>query len=212
MTLEHPTSHYLVAYANGSLSDGMSLLVASHLTYCPQCRRDVEKYEAIVGGLFEAEPANGLSVPDRDAVMAKLDLEDEAPVREIALDQNSPLPAPIRAVAKGDVDALGWKFRMPGLSEYALNSFEGETVSLLRVKPGTAMLAHTHDAEEATLILSGQMQDGDKIYRKGDVALADHHDDHRPKVIGDEVCYCLIVMSGSVKFTGRVGRALNLFT
>ena len=56
------------------------------------------------------------------------------------------------------------------------------------------------------------MEDGGTVFRRGDVALADHNDNHNPKVIGDEICYCLVVMSGNLRFTGPVGRALNLFT
>ena len=40
--------------------------------------------------------------------------------------------------------------------------------------------------------------------------LLHEEDDHRPKILGDETCYCLIVQQGSLHFTGRFSRVLNL--
>ncbi|MBA3326136.1 MAG: zf-HC2 domain-containing protein [Rhodobacteraceae bacterium] len=52
MTLAHATPELLTAYADGSLSEGLSLLVASHLTFCPACRRRVARLEALGGALL----------------------------------------------------------------------------------------------------------------------------------------------------------------
>lgn len=204
-----PHSEYLAAYANGTLSDGLSLLVAAHLTYCPDCRATVASLEAVAGGLFE--DGDDVSAPSIDAVFARI---DAAPIQPRHGERRPAglLPRPIQDAAGGDVDDLRWKFRMPGLHEYRLDGFEGEEVSLLRARPGAGMMTHTHSGEEATLVLSGQMQDGDQVFGKGDVSIADHNDDHSPRIIGDETCYCLIVLSGSVRFTGRMSRALNLLT
>lgn len=216
----HPPMEHLTAYATGQLPAGMSLLVAAHLTYCPACRQAVSTAEALGGALMESEDISGVAAPDLDAVLACLgepEVEASAPrtqptVRVADTITGSPLPRPILLAAGKDVDDLDWRFRMPGLHECRLDGFDGEEVSLLRARPGVSMLDHTHSGEEATLILSGAMQDGDITYKRGDVAVADHNDDHSPRIVGDEVCYCLYVMSGHIKFTGRLSRALNLFT
>lgn len=210
MACAHPTREHLAAYAGGSLSEGMNLLVASHLTYCPDCRRLVDRFEALAGGIFDSVETAGLSVPDLGAVMARLDAP--VPKTSVAPDPGTPIPMPIRRILNAPVDDLDWKFRMPGLHECELGGFDGEQVSLLRARPGVRVLGHTHDGDEATLILSGQMEDGGRIYARGDVAIADHSDDHTPRIVGDEVCYCLIVLSGRMRFTGPMGRALNLFS
>lgn len=211
MVSAHPTSEHLEAYVNGSLSDGMSLLVASHLTYCAQCRREVARLEALAGSVFKEIPGEACAAPSIEGALAMLDApEVEREAAPMLMDDV--LPHPILKILGSTKEEIRWKFRLPGVHEHVVDGFGEESVSLLRVRPGRTMPQHTHEGEEATLILSGRMQDGAQEFVRGDVALADHNHDHHPEVVGDEVCFCLIVMSGSLKFTGTLGRALNLFT
>lgn len=207
----HPSDDRLMAYADGSLSDGLALLVASHLTYCPRCRTAVERMELLGGAMIADQAPAGIAAPDRGRVLARL-AEEEAPEPTPPVAHDRILPAPLRQVLGTGVDAIRWRFLLPGLSEHRIEGFEGEDVSLLRARPGTRILAHTHEGEESTLVLCGQLKDGDAVYRRGDVAAADAADDHRPEIVGDEVCICLIVLSGRMRFTGSFGRALNFFT
>ncbi|NNU80055.1 cupin domain-containing protein [Halovulum dunhuangense] len=211
MLVGHPTKEHLASYASGALSEGMSLLVASHLTYCPACRKQVDRFEALGAAvMMDQEAAQGIKAPSLDAALAAI--EAGVPEPRLPADPGTPLPMPVRRALGTRLGDLNWKFRIPGLSEFELDGYEGEHVSLLRVKPGTGIWHHTHEGEEATLILSGEMEDHGKRFRRGDVAIADHNDEHNPRVVGDEVCYCLVVMTGGLRFTGPVGRALNLFT
>lgn len=209
--MSHPTKEQLADYARGAMPEGMSLLVAAHLTYCPACRKEVERFELIGSSLMgDSSSKDELSMPSLDAAMAMIDsAASDTPVED---DPGTPLPMPVRQAAGQKLDDLDWKFRMPGLHEAVLDGYEGEQVSLMRIRPGTGVWHHTHDGQEATLILQGEMEDQGQVFRRGDVALADHNDDHHPKVIGDEICYCLVVLAGNLRFTGPVGRALNLFT
>jgi putative transcriptional regulator len=205
--MAHPSAPRLLAYANGTLPDGLALLVASHLTYCPRCRDRVERLETL-GGAFLASTEPAVAPPDRAAVLARIDAE-EAPAAETPRDPV--FPEPLRRILAGGADAIRWRFLLPGLSDHRLEGFEGEDVYLLRARPGARILSHTHEGEETTLVLSGALQDGDRVFRPGDVSEADASHDHRPTIIGDEVCICLVVMTGRMRFTGSVGRALNLF-
>ncbi len=54
------------------------------------------------------------------------------------------------------------------------------------------------------------MEDRGQVYRRGEVTLADEHDDHRPRIVGSEMCICLVVMTGNLRFTGAFSRVLNL--
>jgi putative transcriptional regulator len=213
MLTAHATPEILAGFAAGALSEGMSLLVASHLTYCPECRGRVAWLEALGGAVLRAGPEAELSAGCLAGALARIDAGEGAAAAAAArpVDRDGLLPAPLRARLGADAGDIRWRFLLPGLSEHRLEGFAGEEVRLLRARPGVRILQHTHVGEEATLVLAGEMQDGPRVYARGDVALADASDDHRPQIVGSETCVCLVVLSGPMRFTGPVGRALNLF-
>jgi putative transcriptional regulator len=231
MVSAHPTSAMLSAYAAGSATDGVSLLVAAHLTYCPACRAAVRELEALSGALFAAGPEASQG-PSLDAVLARIDRGGGDPIRAEAPAQrggesgfggraagaaimatgSAPvLPRPIAAALGRPFEAIKWRFRMPGVSECPIDCGEGEKVSLLRVRPGAGVPSHTHTAEEATLVLAGALCDRGATYVPGDVSVATADDDHHPRAGLGEDCICLAVLSGGLRFTGAFGRALNIF-
>lgn len=222
MSRKRPSDDVLADYAGGALTPGLSLLVASHLTFDAQSRRRVEAFETIGGVMLaEEEP---VASPSLDAVLERLaggapngaapETKSALPAAAIEIevdeDRRPVFPAPLRRVLGGDASDVAWKFRFPGVAEYELDGFEGEEVSLLRARPGAPLLSHTHSGVETTLVLTGRLQDRDEVYGPGEVAIATEEDDHRPRIIGDEPCICLIVMSGELRFTGTFSRALNL--
>ncbi|MEM6742267.1 MAG: ChrR family anti-sigma-E factor [Pseudomonadota bacterium] len=220
MSRKRPSDDVLADYAGGALTPGLSLLVASHLTFDAESRRRVAGFEAI-GGVMLADEAP-MEPPALDGVLERLNGQvasfaeatpDAADHGGAILLEEAPrpvFPAPLRKELGVDAEGVAWKFRFPGVSEYELDGFEGEEVSLLRAKPGAPLLSHTHSGVETTLVLSGQLQDRDEVYGPGDVSIATDEDDHRPRIIGDAPCICLIVMSGELRFTGTFSRALNL--
>jgi putative transcriptional regulator len=89
----------------------------------------------------------------------------------------------------------------------------GETVKLLKIKPGKAAPRHTHNGMEATLVLRGAFRDGERVYERGELAVADHDVQHRPRAEGEEDCICLAVTDGALRFTDTLGRmARDFFT
>lgn len=209
MTAGHIGPDRLLEYAAGSLPDGMALLVAAHLTFCPGCRARVARLE-MLGGAVLAEAAPGVAAPDIRAVLARIDGEDPPEACCPAEPSSDALPLPLRQ--RLGRAGIRWRFRLPGLSEHRLPGFLGEDVRLIRGRPGTRIPAHTHCGEEATLVLAGALKDGTVICRRGDVAIADEGHEHGPEIVGDEDCICLAVLSAGVRFTGPLGRALNLFS
>ncbi|MEL6769278.1 MAG: ChrR family anti-sigma-E factor [Pseudomonadota bacterium] len=212
MTTHLPPTELLAEYASGSANPGLNLLLASHLTYAPASRRQVEALESIGGALLADEPAVTMSASALDRAFSAID-DDAGAEDELgeAATRAPVLPRPIRDHLGGrDEDSLPWKFRLPGVSEYVLPGFEHEQVSLLRARPGAGIPQHTHEGTEITLVLSGALSDGGRVLGPGDVAVNTDEDDHRPKILGDETCYCLIVMDGGLRFTGTFSRALNL--
>ncbi len=208
MTDHLPPDEMLADYACGAMTPGVSLLVASHLTKAPESRRKVQEFESVGGALLEAEDAAAMSPSALDAVFAQIDAGTPVTPKP-KLPEAGPLPAPLIDAMGIGFDEIPWKFKLPGVATYELDGYGDEDVMLLRGKPGAKVPQHTHEGMEATLVLQGVLMDGETAYRAGDVALNDEQDDHRPYIGGDEVCYCLIVQQGDLRFTGTFSRILN---
>lgn len=202
----HLTDELIVAYVTGSAPDGVALAAAAHMTYCADCRRKAEAHEAIAGALLAESPGN--ETPDITAVMDRL---DETSV-SAAIPKAGPLPAPVAAAVGIDFDDIPWRFRLPGVYVYEISNKDGDDISLMKVRPGAVIPSHTHEAEELTVVFAGELEDGEKTFKAGDISVADASVDHKPRAGGDTACICLAVLSGGVKFTGPFGRALNLFS
>lgn len=203
-----PDTEMLVDYASGAATPGCALLMATHLTHAPQSRQQVAEMERIGGALLSDEEPIAMSASSLTDLFDRLDDVPEKLAEQAVLDEG-PLPRPVIEAVGMAFDEIPWKFRLPGVSEYELQEYLPEKVSIMRARPGASIPQHTHHGREMTLVMTGAMQDGDAVYRAGDLAIADEEDDHRPKIIGDETCYCLIVMDGNLHFTGTFSRALN---
>ena len=206
MSNGHLTNELITAYATGAAREGVALAAAAHLTYCADCRRRVEARETVAGALLASAP--GAQPPDFEQLMGRLD-ETEV---DVAAPFAGPLPAPVAAAIGVDFDKIPWRFRLPGVYEYEFSQADGDEISLMKVHPGSAIPSHTHEAEELTVVFEGELQDGVTTYSVGDISVADPSVDHNPRAGGDTACICLAVLSGGVKFTGPLGRALNLFS
>lgn len=198
----------LADYASGAATPGVSLLVAAHLSQVVESRARVETFESVAGSIFANQQGEEMRDDALASVMAMLD--EDAPAQPAnSRHAAGPLPSCVIDAIGVDFDEIPWKFQLPGVSAMELDGFEGETVTLLRAKPGARIPQHTHEGAELTLVLQGCLSDGGIEYRRGDIAVNDEHDDHRPEITGGEVCYCLSVQEGPVRFTGRFSRVLN---
>lgn len=205
---QHLANEELVAeYACGSSSPGMSLLVSAHLTGTVERRQDVSLVEQVGGALLCTEQSEEMSADALDRALSALN--ESVGEQPLASHSASPLPNAVVDAVGMPYDQIPWKFVMPGVTGYDLDGFEGEHVSLLKAKPGVKLPQHTHDGVEVTLVLQGALSDGGIVYQKGDVAMNDEADDHRPEIVGNETCICLIVRQGDLRFTGRFSRILN---
>ncbi|MEO0822418.1 MAG: ChrR family anti-sigma-E factor [Pseudomonadota bacterium] len=205
-----PPNEILADYASGAASPGVALVIASHLTYSPESRARVGAFETVGGALLADEPAVAMSASALDSIWSAIET-GEAPAPAAAPQAETALPQPLRDALGGlDANTVPWQFRLPGVSEYVLPGYGSERVSLLRARPGAGIPQHTHEGTEITLILQGVMEDCGELYGPGDLAINAEEDDHRPLIMGDETCICLVVMDGNLRFTGRFSRALNL--
>lgn len=204
-----PPDEILADYAYGTASHGVSLLVASHLTDAPDSRLKVREFERVAGVMLADEEASEMAPDALDRVLDRLGAPETDDGGGASPRDGGPLPRPVLDQIGLAFDDIPWRFQLPGVAVHELDSTEDEKVMLMRARPGARIPQHTHEGAEMTLILQGEMLDGGVTYRRGDVAINDESDDHRPQITGDEICYCLIVQRGELRFTGTFSRLLN---
>jgi putative transcriptional regulator len=198
-------------YAAGDLGYGMSVLMASYITLSPAARDQYRALEQLNGVLLDEAEQSDVKEDALDAIMARLD-EPEHEEQNVSVQENQDLPAALRELLDVSVEDADWRFAYPGVKQVKLPIGDnGETVKLLKIKPGKAAPRHTHKGIEATLVLRGAFRDGNRLYERGQLALADQHIQHRPRAEGIEDCICLAVTDGALRFTDSIGRIARDF-
>lgn len=186
----------LLDYATGAQCGALAVLVASHLTLCPECRRTLAAFEAVGGATF------GGTAPDRDApppgyaTAAKNGLVG-------ATCPDGIVPGPLATVLGRPLSRLSWRWLAPGIRQYPLAIAGGQgRARLMRLAPGRGVPQHGHEDMEATLLIVGSFHDGHARYRRGDVVIAGADTEHRPVADAERDCVCLAVEYGRLKFRG----------
>lgn len=211
-------SHHLddatvVAYAAGTLGEAHSVVVASHLAFCAECRGAVRAAESLGGFLLDEQDANGVSDACRAATLASLDgvARQTSPAKRIAV---SGVPAPLRSLL-GNVplESLKWKSKAPGVAKLDIVLSPGSRthLQLLKIAPGKTLPDHGHGGEELTLVLKGSYSDHTGRYGAGDVADLDEETEHQPRVDSDEDCICLIATEAPTRFKSFWARLAQPF-
>lgn len=207
----------LLSYAAGSLSQGMALVTACHLAMCSDCRKRAQSSEAIGGALMETLTPSPISDNALDAVLAAIEAQDEAiqiePVRskpKRAVD--SDVPPPLADYIGESFDDIEWKRIVPGVYYFDLPCQSWGVSRLLRIAPGKAMLPHTHEGNELTLVLKGSFTDEIGRFASGDIADLDDQIEHQPLVDSSEDCICLVATDAPLKFTTLLGRLMQPMT
>jgi len=199
----------LVSYAAGSLSQGMALVVASHLSMCNECQQRMQQAEAIGGLLLEeltpAEPSSNAL----EAVLARL---DEPVAKPEPVKRYRDTPAPLAAMLGKSVHDISWKKMVAGISYYDLDPQKKGVSRLLKIAPGKSLLPHSHEANELTLVLSGSFTDDIGRFCAGDIADLDEQVEHQPLVDGDVDCICLVATDAPLKFSTLLGKLVQPMT
>lgn len=215
MTIRHHLNDdLLVSYAAGSLAEGWSLAVATHLALCPACRKRLAVAEGIGGELLEAADA----VPETDAswqavrrrIAASPPLAAEAPRVAPSASRNDGLPEPLRSYLGGDIETLRWRSLGRGASQIRIPTADAETqVRLLRIPAGRPVPEHGHGGRELTLVLAGSFVDGNVHFARGDIEDADVSLTHQPIATPGEDCICLAVTDAPLRFRSWIVRAIQ---
>lgn len=193
---------YLLDWAAGSAPDAVRVLAECHLSLKPEARRRGAAVEAAFGACLETLDPAALGARSLERA-----LDGAARISQGAGEaggREALFPAPLDEIVQRQTGgALVWRKCYGGREEITLDALSGEDVeaNLVRMHPGAGVPRHDHDAEELTLVLSGEFHDGRAAYLRGDVCTAGPGVAHRPRAGGDEVCVCLMVSLGGVRPT-----------
>ena len=194
MIAHHLPDDWLVSYAAGATTPAESLLVVSHLTVCPDCRRRLQDAEAVGGSLLANAPDEPVMPDLLAATLARLD--EPEPVPEAPrLDPDGVLPAPLASVA-GRFAELPWRWAFPGVDQLVLDVphlADGPPARLFRIAAGGFIPAHQHRGVEASFVLTGGWTDDRGHFARGDVSIFERDSTHRQRMDDDEPCVVLVV-------------------
>ncbi len=177
----HPSQEMLVDFATGALQDPFSLMIATHLALCPDCRAETRRLEAVGGAMLREIEPTALRVGALDRLRSRV------------------VGATWRKVSKGIDEII-----LP-------TETEGVTAQILRIGAGCKVPRHSHQGHEYTLVLSGGFSDHVGRFGPGDLAVADSGLTHSPVADPDQDCYCLAIVDGGLRLPGPFGRVLSLF-
>lgn len=213
MSVKHHISDaFLIDYASGSLSEGWSLAVASHLALCPECRRRLSAMEGAAGALLDKVVGSG----NEDDAWARfkagtigIKAEEITPAAERDKTK-AVLPEPLRSYLGGDLADLKWRALGRGAYQILIDTKDRDTqVRLLRIPAGKPVPEHTHEGRELTLVLTGSFRDGDDLFARGDIEEADGDLLHTPTATEGEDCICLAVTEAPLKFSSWIVRLVQ---
>jgi putative transcriptional regulator len=211
VTIKHHLNEAtIVAYAAGTLGPAITVVAASHVAWCPDCRKAVRAAEQLGGGLLDETPMADVSEACRARTFARLATASlhRFPVKPAEGD----LPRALQRVLGTDsLATIRWKKKVPGVSvaEIPLPGATGPGLMLMSIAPGMAMPEHGHRGEELTMVLKGSYSDKLGRFGRGDVADLDEDVEHRPVVDSDETCICLIAAEAPARFKSFFAKLLQ---
>jgi putative transcriptional regulator len=206
MTIRHHLSdQLLMAYSAGTLPEAFSLVVATHVSMCDECRARLASFDAIGGAMVEEAEETALSDGCFEAMMARLDglsqTATPAPRRAQGI-----LPAPVVDYVGGGIEAVRWRPVGLGVRQAILRTDGKSSVRLLYIPGGQAVPDHGHRGTELTLVLQGAFRDANDRFGRGDIEIADEDLEHTPVAEAGEPCICLAATDAPLRFNALIPR------
>lgn len=207
----HLTDALLLSYSAGTLPEAFSLVVATHVSLCDECRARLESFEAVGGALLD--DAADVEMSD-DALEATMALIDASPILTMPANvsrSDAVLPMPLRGYVGGDLDAVRWRSIGGGVRQAVLDTDGAANVRLLAIPGGAAMPDHGHQGMELTLVLQGAFRDDEDRFGRGDVEVANEELQHTPIAEDGVECICLAATDAPLRFKGIIPRIAQKF-
>ncbi|MGL4353699.1 MAG: ChrR family anti-sigma-E factor [Aeromonas popoffii] len=221
MIKTHPIHAMLRAFAADELPLPLAVGVSAHCELCPECAARLQACEEALARQY-LEPVDeptetSESMPvELDAMLAGI---LQQPVVSPAELGQPVRPAP-------ELQVAGQSYRLPrvlarhhapkwrhigAIRQHSLPLDElGARASLLHIEAGGRIPEHTHQGYELTLLLAGNIQDGETCYQAGDFIWRDASHAHSPHT--PDGCLCYTVQDAPVQFTKGLSRLLNGIT
>jgi putative transcriptional regulator len=211
MTITHHLDdEMLLNYSAGTLSEGWSIGVATHLSMCSACRNRLAVYDSVGGQLLESEAADPRTDDGWTAIKKRIQANEIANVVPIRRGSTDPLlPYPLSSYIE-KAGGLRWRGLGRGPSQMIIpTSDRTTTVRMLKVPAGQPVPEHSHGGTEFTLVLDGSFSDEISTFRRGDVEVADGSVMHTPTAHPEKDCICLAVTDAPLRFKSRILRILQ---
>ena len=207
----HLTDALLLSYSAGTLPEAFSLVVATHVSLCDECRARLESFEAVGGALLSDGEAAVMSEESLEATMALIEAAPQILTPANVAGPDDVLPAPLQSYIGGDLDAVRWRPIGGGVRQAVLDTDEGASVRLLAIPGGAAMPDHGHRGMELTLVLQGAFRDEHDRFARGDVEVANEDLHHTPVAEDGVECICLAATDAPLRFKGIIPRIAQKF-
>ncbi|MBI1340906.1 cupin domain-containing protein [bacterium] len=191
-TRDESYTTFMLDYAIGALSPAERFAADLHVALSPEGASFVGIWDAIGGAVLErAEVAEGGDLTGLSVQFSERAGEDgRAAGDEFDL------------LLEGDLLALNWRKSIFGV-QHRRSTVRG--AELLRLDPGSWAPRHDHARRETTLVLRGAFSDEHGRYEVGDLAFCEPGIVHRPVVVGDEPCVCLVAREDLPALPGLLG-------
>ena len=207
----HLTDSLLMAYASGNLPEAFSLVVATHISLCDECRARLGSFEAIGGALIAGDEACDMSDDAFEETLRLIEIGAKDPIMVDVPPANSVFPEPLRGYVGGDLPEVKWRSVPGGVKQAVLKTSRDATVRLLAIPGGVAMPDHGHRGTELTLVLQGAFKDEDDRFGRGDIEVANEDLHHTPVAEEGDVCICLAATDAPLRFRGILPRIAQPF-
>ncbi|WP_333827133.1 ChrR family anti-sigma-E factor [Pararhodobacter sp.] len=209
MIRHHLNDALLMGYSAGQLPEAFSLIVATHISMCDECRARLESFDAVGGALLGALPEAGMGADSLAQVMARI--RQAPPPPPAPKPRAGVFPAPLRDYVGGDVEAVRWRAVGGGVRQAILPTARDASARLLYIPAGMAVPDHGHRGMELTLVLQGAFRDEVDRFGPGDIEIASEELEHTPIAEPGADCICLAVTDAPLRFNSFIPRLLQPF-
>ena len=201
----HLSDQLLMAYAAAGLPEAFSLVIATHVSLCDDCRARLESFDAVSGVVVEMGDEVAMGADALAATLARIERPVAPPV---APARRAPgvFPTPLQDYVGGDLAAVRWRRVGGGVKQAILPTAKDASVRLLYIPAGTAVPDHGHRGLELTLVLQGAFADDSDTFARGDVEIADEEVEHTPVALAGADCICLAATDAPLRFRGLIPR------